>query len=312
MKLFIKNIILFSIVSICAILLIQVLVCLRIKHKTVRGYDNLGVTSNVNSDLVLLGSSRCWAHFDPAFFEKTFHVESKNIGVDGHTEIAITILRLKNYLSKNKPPKYAILSFDPFIRSGNDSSSANLTHKDAFSRYAFFPDKKDEAMVNHFKFDRWEKYIPLYAIFKYRMFVDCLTLKNSGDYTKYGFEKHEEHWDTIAKPITDILKKSFYTQKDEPSIVAALNELNQLCLKNNIKLLCIQTPVYKVIQNDEAFNATASICKKLNIPFVDVNVKPIQQHIDFFYNSNHLNSKGVEQMNLYLEKDPVLKSFLKQ
>ena len=311
MKLYIKNIILFSIVSIGVILLIQMLVALRIKDKTVRGYDNLGVTSEVNADLVLLGSSRCWAHFDPAFFKKTFDVKSANIGVDGHTEIAITVLRLKNYLSKNNPPKYAILSFDPFVRSGNEKNSTNLTHKDAFSRYAFFPDEKDEAMVNHFQFDCSEKYVPLYAIFKYKMFVDCVTLQNSGDYTKYGFEKHEEQWDTIAKPITNILKKSFYTQKDEPSIVAALNELNQLCVKNNIKLLCIQTPVYKIIQDDKFFNATALVCKKLNIPFVDVNVKPIQQHIGFFYNSNHLNSKGVEEMNQYLKKDPILINFLK-
>jgi hypothetical protein len=312
MKLFIKNIILFSLVSIGVILLIQIMVDLRIKDKTVRGHDNLDVTSDVNADLVLLGSSRCWAHFDPTFFKETFGIKSANIGVDGHTEIAITILRLKNYLSKNNAPKYAILSLDPFVRSGNEKNSTNLTHKDVFSRYAFFPNKKNEAMVDHFKFDYSEKYVPLYAIFKYKMFVDCLTLQNSGDYTKYGFEKHVEKWDTIAKPITNILKKSFYTKKEEPSIVTALSELNQLCVKNNIKLLCIQTPVYQIIQDDKIFNATALVCKKLNIPFVDVNVKPIQQHIGFFYNSNHLNNKGVEEMNLYLKKDPILNGFLNQ
>ena len=310
MKLFIKNSIVFSILLITILFLLQGLVSLRIKGKTVRGYDNLEVTSHSNADLVLLGSSRCWAHFDPAFFDKTFRLKSINLGVDGHTEIATTLLRLKNYLSRNHPPKYAILSFDPFMVAGNVNDNQNFVHKDAYSRYSFFPSEINAPLVNHFKFNWKEKYIPLYSVFKNRLFLDCLTLKNSVDYPKYGFEKHTEQWDTVKKPITNILKKIFFKDNDIPSITEALDELNQFCLKNIIKLLCIQTPVYKIIADEKAFRVPSEICKKLDIPFVDVNEKSIQDDIRFFYNSNHLNSKGVENMNSYLKKNSILTDFL--
>ncbi len=309
MKLFLKNTAFFLIILIAILFVMQGLISFRIDGKTVRDYDNLDVTSNVNADLVLMGSSRCWAHFDPVFFDSTFNLKSVNIGVDGHPEIAMTILRLENYLSKNKAPKYAILSLDPLIYAGSKDKNQNFVHKDAYSRYSFLPDDENLALVNYFKFDFSEKYVPLYSILKNGLLLECIRLKNSGNYKKYGFAKHEEQWDTIKKPVTDALKKAFFTEKDKPSVTHALKELNQFCIKNNIKLLCIQTPVYKVLA-DKSFGISAAICRDLNIPFIDVNQKEIQNNINFFYNSNHLNAKGVEKMNSYLREDKVLAEFL--
>lgn len=311
MKRFIKKIILFSVTLIVILFLVQGLVSLRIKGKTVRGHDNLEITSNVNADLVLLGSSRCWAHFDPVFFDTTYHLKSVNIGVDGHIEIVTAMLRLQNYLAKNKPPKYAILSFDAFMVAGDEDNNQNFVHKDAFARYSFFPNTKDLTFVNYFKFDWAEKYIPLYSIFKNQLFIDCLTLKNSGNYPKYGFDKHVEQWDTIKIPISSILKKPLLTGKNKPYTTLALEKLNQFCIKNNIQLLCIQTPVYKAIADKKSFSIPSEICKKLNIPFLDVNKNSIQENISYFYNSNHLNNKGVERMNSYLKNNLQLANFLK-
>lgn len=41
-----------------------------------------------------------------------------------------------------------------------------------------------------------------------------------------------------------------------------------MCLTKNIKLLCIQTPVYKSIYDESIFSETKKICHYLNIPFI--------------------------------------------
>ena len=292
------------------LLLLQLTILFRLKGKNIRGYDNLEQTSNVNADLVFIGSSRCWAHFDPHFFDSTFKIKSVNIGMDGHSQISSAIVRLKYYLSRNKTPRFAILNFDPFVYAGSEKDNNDFGHKDSYARYAFLPDNKDLLIVNYFKFNLYEKYIPLYAIFKYRILGSCLIIENKNNYSENGYERHDEKWDTIAKPVTDIMKKSFFNEAEKPRIINALDDLNKFCKKNNIKLLCIQTPVYKSIHEDIVFSKPASICKSLGILFIDANVEYIRSDINCFYNSFHLNTLGVLQMNLIFKENKVLTSFI--
>jgi serine/threonine protein kinase len=89
-----------------------------------------------------------------------------------------------------------------------------------------------------------------------------------------------------------------------------LKLLNEICLANNSKLICIQTPVYKIIMEKYLFNETGNICRSLNIPFIDANYDSIRNNINFFYNSNHLNLKGVNKLNSIIKKDSLLNSIL--
>ncbi|PWA03897.1 hypothetical protein [Flavobacterium psychrotolerans] len=310
MKLLFKNIILFFVFTLLVVLSIQLAISLKISGKSISGTDNLDQTSNVNADLVFLGSSRCWSHFDPRFFNQTFNIKSVNIGVNGHNELTINIIRLKYYLSRNRPPKYVILSFDPGIDGGAERDK-NYISKDVYSRYAFFPNQKMMPFLDYFKYNTCEKYIPLYALFKYQILRDCLFKKPLTNYEKYGFGMQEKKWDTILWPVSDKNKKNYFKKSEIPSITNLLNELNQLCLKSNIKLLCIQTPVYKVLQDDWAFSQTKKICDSLNIPFVDANKEEIRNDMKCFYNGLHLSKTGVEQMNQFLEKDSTLISFFR-
>src|SRR4051812_7370810 len=172
MSVFIKRMLLFLLSVILLITILQAIISIRISGKTVNGHDNLETTSNINADLVFLGSSRCWDHFDPKFFDTTYHLKSLNIGVDGHSEISMAIVRLKDYLSRNKPPQKAVLSFDPFM-SGGSNYNTNFVHKDNFARYAFLPSKKDLLIIDYFHFNFYERYIPLYAMFKYKRIADA-------------------------------------------------------------------------------------------------------------------------------------------
>jgi hypothetical protein len=310
MKTFIKNVILFGCLVFAMALSVQILLSLRMKGKSIKGYDNLEQTANVNADILLMGSSRCWAHLNPRFFEEAFKMKTVNIGVDGHTEIAMNTLRLKDYLSRNRAPKYILLNVDPFIAAGEENNNVNLVHKDAYARYSFLPKSKDLPIVDFFKFNAAEKYIPLYAIFKYKLLTDCLTLNHASNYVKYGYEVHEEAWDTIAKPVTGIMKSSFFPKKDASLISNAMAGFKQFCGQKNIKLICIETPIYKSAYDDDAFSRIRSIITKLGIPYVNTNNEAFRNHIEYFYNSNHMNKKGVLEMNNYLKTDQLLDSLL--
>lgn len=310
MKKFLKNSVLFSSFTIVIMCLLQSFISFRIKDKTVTGYDNWDTTSNINADLVLIGSSRCWAHFDPIFFKQVYHLKTVNIGFNGHSELLAVQLRLNNYLHKNKSPKYVILSFDPVTILASIDKNTNLTFKNHYARFAFLPSKENNDLVNYFKFDDCEKYIPLYALFKYQLFEDCITLKKSNKFPK-GFELHDEKWDTIKYPITHGNKKLYFTLKEIKSVTVALSEFDKLCKKNNIKLICIQTPVYKVGYDEKTFAAPKLICASLKIPFIDANAAYIRNNIKYFYNTLHLNKNGVSEMNKLFKNDKEFTAFLK-
>jgi hypothetical protein len=310
MKRFLKNTALFAFFIFSAITIFQFIISPRIKGKTIRRHDNLEQTANINADLVFLGSSRCWGHFDPRFFDTAFNLKSVNIAVDGHSEISTAIVRLKDYLARNKPPKFAIFNFDPGIHPGSETDNVNFTHKDDFARYAFLPNRKDALVVNYFKFNFAEKYIPLYVIFKYQLLSSCISLTHVGNYVKYGYERHNEQWDTITRPVNADKRKNYWKEEDKPGITKALRELKKLSTDNKITLICIQTPVYKILHDDVTFSWAGEICRSLDIAFIDANLPHIRDNINYFYNSNHLNLKGVNEMNRHFKNNVLLRNML--
>jgi hypothetical protein len=307
---FLKNSTSFLCFVIVIIYLLQGLISFRIKNKAITGYDNWDVTTNINAEIVLLGSSRCWVHFDPHFFEKTYHLKTVNIGMNGHSELPASILRLENYLAKNKSPKYAILSFDPSITPSSFKDNNNFVNKNNYGRFAFLPSKENSDLIDYFKFDNCEKYIPLYAMFKYQLIQDAITLKKSRIF-KEGFELNDEQWDTLKYPISAVMKKHFVKTDKIYLLKEQLKKLKLLCQKNNIQLICIQTPVYKSNYDSFIFNRSSEICKSINIPFIDANSVKIRNSIDNFYNSTHLNKKGVIEMNKLLKNEKQLTAILK-
>jgi hypothetical protein len=310
MEKFLRNSAWFLCFAIAVIGLLQAFISFRIKEKAITGYDNWDTTSNINADLVLLGSSRCWAHFDPHFFEETYHLKTVNIGMNGHSELPASILRLENYLAKNKALKFAILSFDPSTNPGSFENNTNFVNKNNYARFAFLPGKENRDLVDYFKFSNYEKYIPLYAIFKYQLVEDAITLRNSSLF-KEGFELNNEEWDTLKNPVSDAMKKNFVKNHRLPLLKKQLEMLKSLCKKNNIQLVCIQTPAYKSSYDAVAFGRSAEICKSLGIPFIDANSSEIRNNIHNFYNSTHLNKNGIIEMNKLLRKEKELDMIFK-
>jgi hypothetical protein len=294
------------------ICVLQALISLRINGTTVRGHDNLELTSHIDADVVFLGSSRCLAHFNPNFFDSVYHLRSLNMGMDGHGEISMARIRLSTYLLTNKAPRVAFFTFDPFTTAGSSTQNRNFIHKDDFARYAFLPTKQDIRIVDYFGFGPCERYVPLYALFKYHLLSDALFLNNRDNWVQYGYERHLEDWDTTVYRISDTTKRAYFKASQADTIARSLDSLNNLCRQNNIQLLCIQTPVYKIIYDETSFSLTKQICERLGIPFIDVDSEDIRDDFYSFYNSYHMNHNGVAKLNAFLIQDSLFNSYMRK
>lgn len=310
MKRFIKKLLAFSFLILALLITLQLLLSFKIKGKTIYGQDNLDQTANINADVVFLGSSRCWKHFDPVFFDTTFHVKSANLGVDGHEELTMMIVRFKNYLSKNLPPKFVVINIDPVCVGGSFEKLESVTMKNFYAGYAFMPDEKNLDVLNYFEFNFYERNIPLYAAFKYNIITDCFRRHPMAtNYLKYGYDRRDETWDTLSHPIGSIQKYPFDSTQ-ERGVVWALDSLKKLCIQNNSKLLCIQTPFYKIVDCQVSTPRITQMCAREKIPFIDTNIPAISDSLGNFWDDFHLNTTGVRKLNNTLSKDSVFVSFL--
>jgi hypothetical protein len=83
-----------------------------------------------------------------------------------------------------------------------------------------------------------------------------------------------------------------------PGSVASLKCFIDVCRRHNIKLVFVYGPelnfeYQKIISNsDSVFALTATIARENNIPYLRNDSLDICKDRSFFWNTNHLNSKG--------------------
>jgi len=310
MKKFVYKLAVFLLIMLSVAGVIQWLVDIRIRHKVLYGPDSLDLMKGEDNDLVFLGSSRCYAQFDPHMFGDALHLKAVNLGVDGHSELTAHRLRLLNYLAKNNAPRYAILNIDPIVVAGSADSNWNMVYKNEYARYAFWPSRENAPFVRYFKFNLVERTVPLYALLRYKVLPDCVTLNFHDTWMKEGYFRDDTHWDTTALPTIWDSMPRFYADtsvKSQQSIAAELQRINDVCLQHHIQLICVQTPVYKRIYRPRNFALPGTICSSLNIPFFDLNMPEIDDNIDYFYNADHMNTRGVAVMTRELLSRPAFR-----
>ncbi len=286
--------------------ILQLIISARIKDKVLYGSDNLYAVKGQKNDIVFLGSSRCFNQFDPWFFRDSAGASSVNLGIQGHADITVYLIRLKYYLANNPPPKAVILSFDPYINAGPYNVQKDFTHKDHFSRYAFFPRNEDKMIVDYFGFNFFEKYIPLYALLKYQVFIKCISPYKKTIWETRGVAINPNVWDTTVAPYGDALQSALRSYNAfkiyYDSIKGDLQSLNNLCKENNIKLLCVQMPLFRGLYRKDGFDLVTKMCDECGVPVINTNDEFNIGDPRNFADPYHLNYQGVPQaMNIIVK-----------
>ena len=271
----------------------------------------------INVPMVFLGSSRAEAHFDPNIIEKKTGIPCYNLGVSG-ASFVFQQLRWKSYLAHNAMPRIVVQSIDLYALAGGESLPQKQQYLPYYDEPALFDRLKiiDKTVLI-------EKWVPMS---KYRGYegeiIKGLNAYWGKSYTGpkvKGYHLHAEAWnhdfDNFKKSLGG--KKIDYSKSNFSKGFAMLQELIKDCEKHNAKLILVWTPSYFELNKlqepmlTKIKNAIATIARnKNNMVFWDFTNDYLNTDKKYFYNSYHLNNKGVaifcdqfsDSLNVYLRK----------
>ncbi|CDF78211.1 hypothetical protein BN863_4990 [Formosa agariphila KMM 3901] len=314
MGLFLKKVFVYLVVLVLFTISIQALISYRISGVNVSGNDNLELYKGFNADIVFLGSSRARSHFDPKFFAKEYNLKGLNLGMQSRNELTLYLSRLKDYLSFNHAPKFIIINLDPHT-NGNpidldkEKDGKAIINKNNFSKYSFIPFNTNWKTIEFYNYNNFEKYVPLFSLFKYNQIKSYLFL-NESNFEKNGYYKRTGVFNSSETEILR-LKKGYEEIHDSKNTKLALEEFSKYCKELDIDIIAIQTPVINEIYSEVGFNQCQVMCKELNIPIINTNVDYIITNTNNFEDGYHLNRNGVVQMNEYFIQNKQLDSLLR-
>lgn len=264
------------------------------------GAFNRVMSGQVNADIVISGSSRALAHYDPRVLQGLTGNTAYNLGRNGsQTDMQVAVL--KAYLNHNAKPKFVIHNLDLF--------SFVVTHKGELYEPGFYMPYLDEVPIydalHQIDSDAWKwKHLPLYGYVVEDMrftwvkgIQGLLGVYPREDYF-FGFNPRSKAWSGEFESFRANHPEGVHTAI-EPAGVAALEKLVQLCVCQGIQVVLVYSPEYSEMQAleldrpkiMEMFHALAN---RYGITFWDYSDSAISRQKTLFQNSQHLNSEGAE------------------
>jgi hypothetical protein len=248
----------------------------------------------VSSDVLIYGSSRAKAHMDTKLLEKKTGLSFYNLGIDGHN-FFMQYTRHKLVEKFNKKPKLIIYSVDYFMFS---------KRKDLYNLEQFLPYFDDTIVKSSIK--TYEGFADLDYVLPLTRYAGCTkTLTYAAAIAIYpplnrkdrykGFEAMEQNWTSDFEEALRT-RKSIRVPVDTPSVAMFDRFLTDMKLEG-IKVVMVYTPEHVlarnfVSNNAQIFDILKSMAKKHGLTFLDYSSDPICTDKQYFYNTQHLNSKG--------------------
>jgi hypothetical protein len=254
-----------------------------------------------NFSVVFLGSSRAESHYDTRYFDEHTGENSYNLGLPGASS-AVAFVALKAYLANSHSPKYLIYEVDyqALKKRGSEIYSFNnyfALFSNTVLRQGF--NRLDKRM-NHFYYN------PYYSL-PYTGFKNLSTslhgwlqVPSKSDSLYYkGFVR------SVLKPSLTLIpvKKQFcyfnVLQRDY------LDSIIICCVKNNIKLTLISSPLFAagvldLANKNQLVGQLRNIATINGIAFYDLSNLQFCYDRKFFTDHKHLNYTGTQKFSPFL------------
>ncbi|NDV70189.1 hypothetical protein [Dysgonomonas sp. 25] len=261
-------------------------------------------TGNINTDILIIGSSRSFVHFDPAIIEEKTNMSAYVVGFNA-LRFNLQDLLFKEYLKYNTKPKIVICSLDqPTLYNSMGTASIN------FIPFMLFNESMQEDMGPYLDFSSVDYYIPFL-----RYVGNLGAIKWGASYyfnppghkMRYkGYLAQDFPWYTIpGAEGTTTYDPTIEIERDKiiPDLESHLLYKDifirfiQDCEQEQIKVVFVYTPEYckdgyvvtSIRQITDYYN---NIAKEYNIPFWDYTKDSISYDTQYFYNVLHLNVRG--------------------
>jgi hypothetical protein len=246
---------------------------------------------NINSDMVIYGSSRAWVHINPHLLTNAFHISCYNMGIDGHGFL-LQNFRHKELLRFNKRPKVIIYSVDMFTFT----KATGLYNNEQFLPYMFFDMQIENATKNFDGFKLADFFIPSLRYYgKKNLLKEAFKTNLSTTGRIKGYMGRDKVWNNDLDDAKE--KIGSYNIKIDSSLVTDFENFLEECKKNNTLVILVYTPEYidgqKFVANrDVVIQVFKNLSTIHNVHFYDYSSDSISYQKKYFYNSLHLNKAG--------------------
>jgi hypothetical protein len=296
----VRRLVSFCFLIVLLVFAVNALVGVGLRHIRTSSFGawNQVMQGRVNADVIISGSSRATYHYDPRVIESATGRTAFNIGrVGSQTDVQVAVL--KAYLEHNRKPTLVVHNLDAFTF---------VTTREIFEPAQYVPYLDDQTLYESLRrFDpnlAKSRYLPLYGYIvedmNFAWFTGVRALLGRFPKEDYflGFSPRDKEWSDEFERFKrgNPHGVSFAI---EPKGVEALAQLIQLCQQNGIQLVLVYSPEYSEMQtltnNRIAIFATfKELADRNHVQLWDFSNWMHDGDRDYFYNSQHLNSKGAE------------------
>lgn len=256
------------------------------------------LNSNVDADLLILGSSETWCGYDPHVFDSELNCNSYNFGVIGHL-FKYVFLRYETYQKYCPKPKAILLNLAYVDAFGGEETQ--------YEREQFFPFFYDRAFVKELMpivhFSLMERCLPFYRYFGFRKEIESGVGSFFGkkffvDVVYKGYMGYEETWSPGSLYMDTIFEAPV-----DPEIVDKLNAFIRDRKEEGIKIAIVDFPDYYALMdkfsNSREINSMfLDFANKNDVPFIDFTKSELTYDSMCYYNPSHLNRKGAKRLSL--------------
>lgn len=255
----------------------------------------------INSDYIIMGSSRAYAQFNPAILDSMLNINSYNLGFNGR-QVRSQLLKYKIYRTEQShKPKVIIYELSP-------TSFNTYKHYESFQFVPYLHKKSVWNAFHELEGFTWaDRYVPYW---RYRNYKEDIRRIRTGSspyckdkYKMYkGFCGFNKHWNNKF----DSTETLYYFNNSET--IKAFNQFLDECKKDDIQVIFVLSPYYiKATENiknkAQMHQQIESIAMKHHIPILDYTQHPISYDTANFYNYSHLNKKGANLFTTALAHD---------
>ena len=234
---------------------------------------------NIDANVIIMGSSRAWVHYNPRILDSVLCINSYNLGING-SQMNRQIQKYDLYQKYNRKPFLIIQNIDLW----------SLDYTVGYEREQFFPyfwnRHVRSGIMKTEPFSLLEKYVPLYR-------YDLLSIPHfSPKSLEKGYHGMDLPWNGKAYMDQDSI---FFEPND--TTVKMFDDYLFRTKKQGIKVLFVYTPLFKGAKNKiknlgEMYSFYQKYADKYDIQILDFMNMDICNDTTYFYNAMHLNTKG--------------------
>jgi hypothetical protein len=262
------------------------------------GVSNRLMRGEINTQIVINGSSRALSGFDPRVIQGITGLTAYNIGRNGsQTDMQLAVL--KAYLEHNRKPEIVIQSLDSF------SFEATREVYNPAQYVPYLRDREIWTPLRQISPEVWKsRYVPLYGYvvddmsMSWVLGLGALAGWSTREDYFLGFNPRPLKWTEEFKSFKAANPNGVNWPID-PEGRQSLEELVRVCQTDGIQLIFVYPPEYSEMQRltrnrGEVFEDFRELSAKYQVPLWDYSDWRYAAETKYFQNSQHLNDEGAE------------------